>query len=262
MARKIGKIKVSAAEFAAHNSKLDVVGGTITGKLNVVGDITGSSDVVTNGTILTTGDLSFQIQNDTSVIDILRTDDEGESLSLYNNTLYIEGGNVGVGQTNPRSKFHIGDGTGQELLVEGTISASGNITTRGVIAGKCTSVSPGVTGTTLLPLQSGAIVFITGSAPIIKLPPVEAGLNFTLVSTAPASNFIISSSIGTRNLNGSFIDFSNDVTDGTMARSHVETGSAMTLANNLTGEQIKCVSNSTSWYLTAPGGLNDTPTFS
>ena len=113
---------------------------------------------------------------------------------------------------------------------------------------------------TLTAAQSGGTVFAGGGARTITLPGVASGLNFKIVSTT-AHNHIISCSAGESVFNGWFLDSSNDATNGTTAITKADSKIAMTLANVVIGETLDICSDGTEWYCTAPGSLNDTPTF-
>ena len=113
---------------------------------------------------------------------------------------------------------------------------------------------------TLTADQSGGTVFAGGGARTITLPVVASGLNFKVVSTT-AHAHVISSSAGTSLLNGWFLDSSNDVTNGATAITKGDSQAGMTLANVVIGETLDICTDGTEWYMTAPGSLNDTPTF-
>ncbi len=113
---------------------------------------------------------------------------------------------------------------------------------------------------TLTADQSGGTVFAGGGARTITLPVVASGLNFKVVSTT-AHAHVISSSAGTSLLNGWFLDHTNLEVNGDTAITKLDSKQGMTLTNSSASLQVWIETDGTEWYMTAPGSLNDTPTF-
>ena len=108
MANRIGKYKVSKIEFEKFNTKLDVDGGTIEGDLSVAGDV----DILntfsaSSGHILVPGDFLLQTQNGDQTTDILSTTGIGSSMGMYNNLVYTDGTNLGIGTVEPAGKLEV-----------------------------------------------------------------------------------------------------------------------------------------------------------
>ena len=108
MAKKIGKHKVSKSQFAIYGSKFDADGGNITGDVSIEGDIDILNSIsASSGHILAPGDFLFQTQNDEQTTDILSTTGIGSTLGIFNNLLYIDGTNMGVGTVEPSGKLEV-----------------------------------------------------------------------------------------------------------------------------------------------------------
>tara|TARA_R100000152_G_C6710993_1_gene138605 strand:+ start:243 stop:710 length:468 start_codon:yes stop_codon:yes gene_type:complete len=104
VAKKVGKYKVGKQEY--EYIRLQQEGGNIGGDLNIGGDtsIEGDIDVLNTisgsaGSFLIPGDLNFITQNGEEVNHILTTTGEGSNLGIYNNIIYIDGTNVGIGKS-------------------------------------------------------------------------------------------------------------------------------------------------------------------
>jgi len=89
LADKIGKYKVSKREFDEYNAKLDVA-------------LTGS-----HGTFVFPTDLSFKVENGEISTTILGTTGIGSELGIYNNLVYIDGTNLGIGTVEPSGKLEV-----------------------------------------------------------------------------------------------------------------------------------------------------------
>jgi|TARA_Y100000034_G_scaffold130785_1_gene190136 hypothetical protein len=114
---------------------------------------------------------------------------------------------------------------------------------------------------TLTADQSGGYVFVSGGARTVTLPTVAAGLNFRIITTDTGYAHVISSSAGTSLLNGWFLDHTNLEVNGNTAITKLDSKQGMTLTNSSASLQIWIETDGTEWYMTAPGSLNDTPTF-
>ena len=108
MARKIGKYKVDSETYRRHVSKLDLSGGNISGDLSVEGDIdVGSTLSGSGGSFLVPGDLNFATVNGDDRTTILRTTGIGSTLGIYNNLIYTDGTNLGIGTVTPSGKLEV-----------------------------------------------------------------------------------------------------------------------------------------------------------
>ena len=108
MASRIGKQKVSRDQYAIYASKLDVSGGTVEGDLSIAGDIDILNTIsASSGHIIVEGDILFQTQNGIQTTNILSTSDVGGTLGLYNNLVYIDGTNLGIGTVTPSGKLEV-----------------------------------------------------------------------------------------------------------------------------------------------------------
>ena len=153
--------KTQEGQFA----RLQVRGGTIGGNLVIDGDASlitlSGSNAAFDGTFIANTDLDFVVQTETSTTNVLKTYNQGSKLGLMNNSIFIDGQNVGINQPAPQSTVHIGDGFGQELRVAGTISASQQVIFSGLSTQK-----PTTTGSLWLSGSAGAgskfLVVFTG----------------------------------------------------------------------------------------------------
>ena len=126
MARMIGKYKVPEETWRRHISKFDVSGGTIDGDLSVAGDVDVLNTIsASSGDFLIPGDLNFATVDGDDRTTILRTTGIGSTLGIYNNLIYIDGTNLGVGTVTPSGK----------LEVAGTVVLSDLPTTQPTITG-------------------------------------------------------------------------------------------------------------------------------
>jgi len=108
LAKQIGKYKVDNATFERFESKLDVNGGTVEGDLSVAGDLDILNTLsASSGHLLVPGDFLFQTDNGGSTTDILSTTGLGSAMSLYNNLVYIDGTNLGIGTVEPSGKLEV-----------------------------------------------------------------------------------------------------------------------------------------------------------
>ena len=130
MAPKIGKFKVTNEEYRRHISKLDNSGGNISGHLSIEGHLDlGSTLSGSGGSFIFPGDLNFATVNGDDRTTILRTTGIGSTLGIYDNLIYIDGENIGIGTVTPQVKLQIGNsgGVNKEFRIEGDISASGDV---------------------------------------------------------------------------------------------------------------------------------------
>ena len=126
MAQRIGKQKVSRDQWAIYSSKLDTAGGTVEGDLSVAGDVDVLNTIsASSGDFLIPGDLNFATVNGDDRTTILRTTGIGETLGIYNNLIYIDGTNLGIGTVTPSGK----------LEVAGTVVLSNLPTTQPTVTG-------------------------------------------------------------------------------------------------------------------------------
>ena len=108
MAQIIGKFKVTNEEYRRHISKLDLSGGTIEGDLSIAGDVDVLNTVsASSGDFLVPGDLNFATVNGDDRTTILRTTGVGSTLGIYNNLVYIDGTNLGIGTVEPSGKLEV-----------------------------------------------------------------------------------------------------------------------------------------------------------
>ena len=108
MAQMVGKYKVSKREWDEYNAKLDVSGGNITGELSVEGDLdVGSTLSGSGGSFIFPGDLNFATLNADDRTTIFRTTGIGSTLGIYNNLIYIDGTNLGIGTVTPSGKLEV-----------------------------------------------------------------------------------------------------------------------------------------------------------
>jgi len=108
MAHRIGKYIVSKREYDEYIAKLDVTGGNITGDLSVEGDMDiGSTLSGSGGSFFIPNDLNFATVNGDNRTTILRTTGIGSTLGIYNNLVYIDGINLGIGTITPSGKLEV-----------------------------------------------------------------------------------------------------------------------------------------------------------
>ena len=138
MAHRIGKYIVSKREYDEYIAKLDVTGGNITGDLSVEGDMDiGSTLSGSGGSFFIPNDLNFATVNGDNRTTILRTTGIGSTLGIYNNLVYIDGTNLGIGTVTPSGK----------LEVAGTVVLSNLPTTEPNISGSLWISGSTTTGT-------------------------------------------------------------------------------------------------------------------
>ena len=102
MGNRLGKYKVTKREFEEYNAKLDVSGGTVEGDLSIAGDVDILNTIsASSGDFLIPGDLNFATVNGDDRTTIMRTTGIGSTLGIYNNLIYTDGTNLGVGTVTP-----------------------------------------------------------------------------------------------------------------------------------------------------------------
>ena len=136
MAYKIGKYKVSKREYDEYHAKLNVSGGTIDGDLSVAGDVDVLNTIsASSGDFLIPGDLNFATINGDDRTTILRTTGIGSTLGIYNNLIYVDGTNLGIGTVEPSGKLEVAGNVvlsnlpTTEPSVTGSLWISGSTTT-------------------------------------------------------------------------------------------------------------------------------------
>ena len=108
MARKIGKFKVSTDQYAIYSSKLNKSGDTVEGDLSIAGDVDILNTIsASSGDFLVPGDLNFATVNGDDRTTILRTTGIGSTLGIYNNLIYTDGTNLGIGTVEPSGKLEV-----------------------------------------------------------------------------------------------------------------------------------------------------------
>ena len=138
MAWKIGKRKVSKFEFNNHQlyTELAREGGNVGGNISVEGDIDILNTIsASSGDFLVPGDLNFATVNGDDRTTILRTTGIGSTLGIYNNLVYIDGTNLGIGTVTPSGKLEVAgtivfsDLPSTEPSITGSLWISGSTTT-------------------------------------------------------------------------------------------------------------------------------------
>jgi len=131
MASRFGKFKYGKG-ILGQAIKLQAKGGTIGGSLNVAGStsIEGDLDIGqtlsgSGGSFIFPGDLNFATLNGDDRTTIFRTTGIGSTLGIYNNLVYIDGTNLGIGTVTPSAK----------LEVAGTVVLSDLPTTQPTVTG-------------------------------------------------------------------------------------------------------------------------------
>jgi len=126
LAKRIGKYKVSEDDYAIYASKLNKSGDTMDGDFSVAGDLDILNTIsASSGDFLVPGDLNFATVDGDDRTTILRTTGIGSTLGIYNNLIYIDGTNLGVGTVTPSGK----------LEVAGTVVLSNLPTTQPTLTG-------------------------------------------------------------------------------------------------------------------------------
>ena len=147
MANRIGKYKVSEDDYAIYGSKLDVSGGTVEGDFSIAGHLDVLNTIsASSGDFLVPGDINFTTVDGNDTTTILRTTGIGSTLGIYNNLIYIDGTNLGIGTTSPSSK----------LEVVGTITLTNLPTTEPITTGSLWISGSTTTG------NSGILAIFTG----------------------------------------------------------------------------------------------------
>ena len=149
MAYKIGKRKVGKWEWDNHQQYTELlrVGGNIGGDVSIEGDCEVLNTLsASSGHLLVPGDFLFQTQNGAQTTNILSTADVGGTLGIYNNLIYIDGTNLGVGTVTPSGK----------LEVAGTVVLSNLPTTEPSVTGSLWISGSTTTG------NSGLLAIFTG----------------------------------------------------------------------------------------------------
>ena len=136
MAQKIGKYKVSKREYEEYNAKLNKSGDTVDGDFSIAGDLDILNTVsASSGDFLVPGDLNFATVNGDDRTTILRTTGIGETLGIYNNLIYIDGTNLGIGTVTPSGKLEVAGNVvlsnlpTTEPSITGSLWVSGSTTT-------------------------------------------------------------------------------------------------------------------------------------
>ena len=126
MADRIGKFKVSKDQYAIYASKLNKSGDTVDGDFSIAGDLDILNTIsASSGDFLVPGDLNFATVDGDDRTTILRTTGIGSTLGIYNNLLYVDGTNLGIGTVTPYGK----------LEVAGTVVLSNLPTTQPTLTG-------------------------------------------------------------------------------------------------------------------------------
>ena len=142
-----------------------------------------NGNVAINSTGLTEG---FQWFNDTNEIFSLEdTSGAGELLLLSSNSVkvklnangssYLNGGNVGIGTTNPVEKLHIENTSGANIILNSNTSAANN----GIYMSE---------GSSSTPTQNGAYFYYDSSANAVKLDTGTSSLSTKLTVSRDSGN--------------------------------------------------------------------------
>ena len=108
MAHRIGKHKVSRDQYAIYASKLNKSGDTVDGDFSIAGDLDILNTIsASSGDFLVPGDLNFATVDGDDRTTILRTTGIGATLGIYNNLIYIDGTNLGIGTVEPSGKLEV-----------------------------------------------------------------------------------------------------------------------------------------------------------
>jgi hypothetical protein len=108
VADRIGKFKVSKDQYAIYASKLNKSGDTVDGDFSVAGDLDILNTIsASSGDFLIPGDLNFATVDGDDRTTILRTTGIGSTLGIYNNLVYIDGINLGIGTITPSGKLEV-----------------------------------------------------------------------------------------------------------------------------------------------------------
>ena len=136
MADRIGKFKVSKDQYAIYASKLNKSGDTVDGDFSIAGDLDILNTIsASSGDFLVPGDLNFATVDGDDRTTILRTTGIGSTLGIYNNLVYIDGTNLGIGTVTPSGKLEVAgtivfsDLPSTEPSITGSLWISGSTTT-------------------------------------------------------------------------------------------------------------------------------------
>ena len=128
------------------------------------------SNATFDGTFIATEDLDFQVENESATVNVLKTYNLGDQLGLLNNSIFVDGNNVGIHNSSPTSLLHVGTGWGGSATFNCEVSGTKNVTFSGLSDG-----DPGVAGRLFTTGSTGmGLGPITGSG-TYKIVCVSAG---------------------------------------------------------------------------------------
>ena len=137
------------------------------------------------------------------------------------------------------------EGLKRELILNSTLKAA-----------KKETITVTATSKTLTAADSGATVILAGgSASTVTLPAATDGAYFEFFAQSAQAHVVQAAS---NILQGAVYDNSNTASGGSIARTAINDGTSITIANGAVGDSLSVVSDGTNWYV--KGWLNDTPT--